>query len=63
MNKLGFKHNKINSKNGLHKLFLKHVAILNLISYIIDMILKDSQWVINLELYHCLFWNKEWHRI
>lgn len=43
MNKLCFEHNKINSKNVLHKLFLMHASMLNLIFYTTDMILKGSQ--------------------
>lgn len=58
MNKLCFKHNKINSKNVLHKLFLMHVPMLNLIFCMTDMILKGSRRV-NLKLYLCLHWDKE----
>lgn len=43
MNKLGFKHNKINSKNVLHKLSLIHVPMLNLIFCMTDTILKGSR--------------------
>lgn len=43
MNKLCLKHNKINSKNILHKLSLMHVPMLNLIFWMTDMILKGSR--------------------
>lgn len=42
MNKLCFKCRRIDSKDGLHKFFLVHVPILNLIFFTTDMILRDS---------------------
>lgn len=58
MNKLCFKHNKINGKkkNDLDKFFLVHVPILNWIFCTTDMTLKE---VINPELYHSLLWDTE----